>query len=97
MGACGNHKAGRSVAGTLQLGTLLPSLVCSSVGVTGIGHDDSRVALYQDADGDRGIIAVEVSRCCKPCSDMHLPEQHHITPTAAARASNRHHTCSCSS
>jgi hypothetical protein len=29
--------------------------------VIGIGADDSKVALYEDADGDRGIIAVEVS------------------------------------
>jgi hypothetical protein len=29
-------------------------------GVTGIGSEDSKVALYEDAEGDRGIIAVEV-------------------------------------
>jgi hypothetical protein len=30
-------------------------------GVTGIGGEDSKVALYEDAEGDRGIIAVEVN------------------------------------
>jgi len=30
-------------------------------GVTGIGEESSMVALYQDAQGDRGVIAVQVS------------------------------------
>ncbi|KAF6264965.1 hypothetical protein COO60DRAFT_1634018 [Scenedesmus sp. NREL 46B-D3] len=30
-----------------------------AAGVTGIGDENSQVALYEDADGDRGVIAVE--------------------------------------
>lgn len=37
-------------------------------GVTGVGKADSKIALYQDTGGDRGIIAVEVRDLASPLS-----------------------------
>lgn len=42
----------------------------SCAGVTGIGLDDSKVELYEAADGDRGILAVEVCVPSKHASEL---------------------------
>jgi hypothetical protein len=52
-------------------------------GVTGIGAHDSKVALYEDAEGDRGIIAVEVRTQQQPrSSSSSSSNQPCVIPTA---------------